>query len=126
MFCLKTEENTIVSTIIIPNGFKTDHKKPKIERLYFVFKSLLTNSLSSSRYFMKLLIYCFISSLSLLSKFFDSTPFLIFLRNNQIFFCHSFRHRPFYSNVRIIPEQSALIIRMIKICTFISKLRIIG
>ena len=50
---------------------------------------------------------------------------MIFFRNNQIFFCHSFRHRPLHADLRIVKVQTALIVWMIEIGTFISKLCII-
>ena len=46
---------------------------------------------------------------------------MIFFRNNQIFFCHSFRHRPLHADLRIVKVQTALIVWMIEIIAFVTK-----
>ena len=51
--------------------------------------------------------------------FLERTPVLVFLGNGQL---HAFRNRPLYVDVRISPGKSALIVGMVEIGTFVSKL----
>src|SRR5699024_2842693 len=51
----------------------------------------------------------------------DAAPFLILFGNSQL---HSLRNRPLYTDLRIIPDDAVLIVRMIEIRTFIGKLRV--
>ena len=46
-------------------------------------------------------------------------PFLVFIRESKL---HPFRDRPFYSNVRIIPDQAAFVSRMIEVRAFVGEL----